>query len=75
MGKLFSKASQGGYLEVYWNRRKALPVNSIQETEACAHSLKGSPGTLSEELTHVRLEGISATSGSNLPEIDNRGRV
>jgi hypothetical protein len=27
------------------------------------HSLKGSPGTLSEELTHVRLEGISATSG------------
>jgi hypothetical protein len=50
-------------LEIYWNRRKSLPVNSCQETEAGAHSLKGPPGTLSEELTHVRLERISATSG------------
>ncbi len=70
MGRPFFKASQGGYLEIEWNRGKTLQVNSSPEDESgCLFTKRFAPAfaeadtrrqALSKGPTHVRLNGIYA---------------
>ena len=62
MGKPLSKASEGGDFDIL-GEWEEVTKSDVQHGsgKACAHLSEGSPRSLSDRLTHVRLSGFSAT--------------